>query len=426
MRRALALLVAATTSIVVAAFLVPLVLLVRQIAVDRAMSAGMNDAQNVASAVGVLGSADELRDLVDAVNASGDRFTTVVLPDGRILGTALGTSAGVALARTGRAFTATTDQGREILVPVETSGGRVVVRTLVPAAELSAGVPVALMVLAGLGAALVLLAVAVADRLACWTLRPVTALSDTARRLAHGDLAARVRPAGPRELVEVCTALNLLADRIGDLLARERESVADLSHRLRTPLTALRLEAHGLSDPEESARLLALVASLERTVDQLIEEARRPGHAGGASCDAVAAVRRRVEFWSALAEDQDRRLTVRLPAGPRWVRLSCAELEGMVDALLENVFAHTPDGTDFSVSLEPEPSGSTSLLVTDSGPGLPTQEAARRGFSLAGSTGLGLDIVRRAAEASGGGLVLGRGAAGGAQVRVVLGAAIPA
>jgi signal transduction histidine kinase len=425
-RKRLALLVAATTAIVMAAFLVPLALLVREIAVDRATTAGMNDAQNVAAAVGVLGSATELQDLIDAVNAAGDRFTTVVLPDGRRLGPALGASASVSLARSGRAFTVTTDQGREILVPVETSDGRAVVRTLVPAAELRAGVWPAVAVLIALGVALVLLAVAVADRLARWTLRPMAALSGTARRLAHGDLTARVQPAGPPELVEVCAALNLLAGRIGELLARERESVADLSHRLRTPLTALRLEAHGLSDPEESARVLAMVASLERTVDRLIHEARRPVQAGVPTCDAVAVVRRRVEFWSALAEDQDRRLTLRLPSAARWVRLSTGELEAVVDALLENVFAHTPDGTDFAVSVEPAAAGGSSLVVADCGPGLPTDQAAQRGFSLAGSTGLGLDIVRRAAEASGGRLVLGRETAGGAQVRVDLGAAIPA
>ncbi len=426
MRRRLALLVAATTSIVVAAFLVPLVLLVQEIAVDRAMSAGMNDSQNVAAAVGVLASADDLRDLVDAVNAGGDRSTAVVLPDGRVLGAPLGSSASVTLARAGRAFTAAIDEGREILVPVETSGGTAVVRTLVPGGELHRGVPAALAVLVTLGVALIVLAVLVADRLARWTLRPVAALSATARRLAHGDLTARVRPAGPPELVEVCAALNLLAERIGELLARERESVADLSHRLRTPLTALRLEAHGLADQAESARMLDMVASVERTVDQLIAEARLPVQAGMATSDAVDVVRRRVEFWSVLAEDQDRRLTLLLPGGPRWVRLSGAELEGVVDALLDNVFAHTPDGTDFTVAVEPAPSGGTSLVVADSGPGLPTDDAVRRGFSLAGSTGLGLDIVRRAAEASGGGLVLGRGTTGGAQVRVDLGAAIPA
>jgi signal transduction histidine kinase len=425
-RRRLALLVAATTAIVMAAFLVPLVLLLRQIAVDRAMSAGMNDAQNVAAAVGVLGSAAELRDLLDAVNAAGDRSTTVVLPDDRTLGPELGSSASVTLARSGRAFTAVTDQGREILVPVETSDGRAVVRTLVPDAELHEGFSPVLAVLIALGVALVLVAVVVADRLARWTLRPMAALSDTARRLARGDLSARVQPAGPPELVDVCAALNLLAGRIGELLARERESVADRSHRLRTPLTALRLEAHGLSDPEESARALALVGSLERTVDRLIDEARRPVQAGVPTCDAVAVVRRRVEFWSALAEDQDRRLTLRLSGGARWVRLSTGEMEAVVDALLENVFAHTPDGTDFAVSVEPAPTGGASLVVADCGPGLPTDQAVRRGFSLAGSTGLGLDIVRRAAEASGGALVLGQGAAGGTQVRVDLGAATPA
>jgi signal transduction histidine kinase len=425
-RRRLAVLVAATTSIVVAAFLVPLILLVREIAVDRAMSAGTNDAQTVAAAVGVLGSTRELQDLVDAVNG-GSRSTSVLLPDGRVFGPAFdAASPSVTLARSGRAFTAVTERGREILVPVETPSGRAVVRTLVPAAQLRRGVIPAWTVSIALGIGLILLAVLVADRLARRTLRPMAEVAATARRLAHGDLSARVRPGGPPELVEVCAALNLLAERIGELLARERESVADLSHRLRTPLTALRLEAHGLSDPEESARMLEMVGSLQRAVDQLIAQARRPVQAGMATCDAVEVVRSRVRFWSALAEDQDRRLTLKLPSGARWVRISGAELEGVVDALLDNVFAHTPEGTDFLVCVEPGPSAGTSLVVADSGPGLPTPDAARRGYSLAGSTGLGLDIVRRAAETSGGGLTLGRAATGGAQVRVDLGAAIPA
>lgn len=424
MRRRLALLVAATTSIVVAAFLAPLLLLVREIAADRAVSAGAADAQNVAVLVGVATGRDELVDVVAATNRVAGRSTSVLLPGGETIGPPVPPSHEVDLARSGRAFTADRDGGREILVPVETAAGRAVVRTEVSAELLDRGVATALAVLVGLGLALVVLAVVVADRLARWTLRPVTALADAARRLAHGDLTTRVRPDGPPELVEVCTAMNLLAQRIGELLAHERETVADLSHRLRTPMTALQLEAHGLADPAESARMLALVATVERTVDRIIDEARRPVRAGvAAGCDAVAVVRQRVAFWAALAEDQDRRLTLSLPPGQCPVRLPDGDLAAVVDALLENVFAHTPDGTPFAVRVFPRPGGGASLVVSDCGPGLPGGEVTQRGRSYGGSTGLGLDIVRRAAEASGGALLLGRSPAGGAQIRVDLGAA---
>jgi signal transduction histidine kinase len=424
MRRRLALLVAATTSIVVAAFLAPLLLLAREIAADRAVSAGANDAQNVAVLVGVATGRSELADLVAATNQTAGRATSVLLPGGDTIGPPVPASARVELARSGRAFTASVGGGREILVPVETTAGRAVVRTAVSAALVRRGVPIALAVLLGLGVGLVVLAVIVADRLARWTLRPVSALADAARRLAHGDLTARVRPDGPHELVEVCAAVNLLAQRIGELLAHERESVADLSHRLRTPLTALRLEAHGLADPAESGRMLELVSTVERTVDRIIDEARRPVRAGvAASCDAVAVIRRRVAFWAPLAEDQDRGMTLSLPPGPRQVRLPVGDLSAVVDALLENVFAHTPDGTPFAVRLAPLPDGGVSLVVSDRGPGLPGGEVTRRGLSHGGSTGLGLDIVRRAAEASGGAVLLERSPAGGAQIRVDLGAA---
>ena len=71
--------------------------------------------------------------------------------------------------------------------------------------------------------------------------------------------------------------LNRLAVRIGELLAHERETVADLSHRLRTPLTALRIDAESLRDGDEMARgLSADVGAVERTVSEIIREARRP------------------------------------------------------------------------------------------------------------------------------------------------------
>jgi signal transduction histidine kinase len=292
-------------------------------------------------------------------------------------------------------------------------------RSFVPSRLLHRGVAGAIGVLLGLGLGLLLLGMLVADRLARGTVRPVAALARTAHHLAEGDLSARVQPTGPTEVREVGAAVNRLAGRIGELLAAERESVADLSHRLRTPLTALRLEAEALRDARESAQVGAAVEALERTVDDVIRSARRPVREGlAAQCDAVTVVRDRAAFWRVLAEDQDRELAVTLATGPLVVRLLPEDLAAAVDALLGNVFAHTPEGTSAEVTVRSTPAG-VEVEVADRGPGLPPA-ATERGHSGAGSTGLGLDIARRTAEAAGGDLVLSDRPAGGASIVLLM------
>ncbi len=218
--------------------------------------------------------------------------------------------------------------------------------------------------------------------------------------------------------------LNRLAVRIGELLAHERETVADLSHRLRTPLTALRIDAESLRDEEEMTRVIAGVDDLSRTVNEIIREARRPAEAAGeAVCDVVGMVAERTAFWRPLAEDQDRRMTVDLPQGHLPVLVPARDMAACLDILLENVFAHTPEGTAFSVRVSGRARGGAWLVVSDDGPGFTHPDPARRGLSSGGSTGLGLDIVHRIAEASGGTLTLGRSPAGGAAVTVGLGPA---
>lgn len=90
-----------------------------------------------------------------------------------------------------------------------------------------------------------------------------------------------------------------------------------------------------------------------------------------------------------------------------------------MDALLGNVFAHTPEGVSFSVRLEPAEGGAL-LTVADAGPGFATSDPLQRGESGAGSTGLGLDIARRTAESAGGSLSLRTSSAGGAGVTLFL------
>jgi signal transduction histidine kinase len=129
----------------------------------------------------------------------------------------------------------------------------------------------------------------------------------------------------------------------------------------------------------------------------------------------------RTAFWWPLAEDQDRWMTVDLEQGPVPVWVSRDDLAACADVLLENVFAHTPEGAAFTVRLSRRAAGGAWLVVADDGPGFGDTDPTQRGLSRGGSTGLGLDIARRIAEASGGSLTVGRSASGGGAVTLGLG-----
>jgi signal transduction histidine kinase len=299
------------------------------------------------------------------------------------------------------------------------NNGTAVVRTFVSDAELAQGVPQAWTILALLGLLLLALGVVVADRLVRSVVRPIGELAGVSHRLAGGDLEARASAAGPPEVREVATALNHLAGRIRDLIWQEREAVADLSHRLRTPLTALRLEVEAVPAADPEGRIGGQVRALEHAVTALIEDARTRG-GGPGSCDAAAVVTERGGFWSVLAEDQQRAIRLHAVPGPLPVSAGPSELAACVDALLGNVFAHTPEGTPFAVHLMRRIGGGAYVVVEDGGPGFPVEDPLRRGVSGGGSTGLGLDIARQTAYASGGSLTVDR-AATGARVVVELG-----
>ena len=313
--------------------------------------------------------------------------------------------------------------GLEIWNPLNLNGKTVVVRTFVPASKVRHGVNADIAILIAVGLGMLAVAMLVADRLAQRTARPVVALASTANRLSAGELSARAPIAGPREVIEVGVALNRLAQRINELLDDEREQVADLSHRLRTPVAAVKLAAEALPKSPEAARLSEHVDVLERSVDDVIREARRGVRQQAVPvCDVIDVVRERVAFWSVLAEDQGRQIDLRLPTVGRQVRVAPDDLAAAVDALLENVFAHTPEGTAMHVTVEVG-AGGASVLVADEGPGI-GRGAVDRGRSGGGSTGLGLDIVRRTAEASGGCLDVGASATGGAAMTMRLGAEV--
>jgi signal transduction histidine kinase len=413
---------------VVLAFVVPLAGLVRSLARDRVLVVAERDAQTQAQALSVVlpeAGIEGARVLVGSGLLPNEARLTVALPDGIMLGSEAPFDDGFARAADGEAFRQEVAGGEAIFVPVFLAGepSAAVVRVFVTQEELTRNVGASWMILGALGLALVGLAALVADRLARSIVEPVQNLMTAAHRMGEGDLEARVEPAGPPEVVEVGLAFNRLGSRIRTLIAEERELVADLSHRLRTPLTALRLDAGAVADPELSNRLAEDLDDLERTVDHVIHEARRPVREGpGVVTDIAEIMKERLRFWSALAEEQGRHWSSSIAPGSLRVSAHPADVAAAVDALLGNVVAHTPEGASCTVDLR-RLGGFVVLTVEDRGPGFADAAAVERGASSSGSTGLGLDIVRGTAEASGGGLELGQSADGGARVVVRFGLA---
>lgn len=436
-------------------FSVPLVLLLQQSATEQVRQNATDVAQGVADYVSAGSVAtDSMRDYVARVNDRDDAFPVeVVLADGTSIGASVpgldendpdgdgrGVGAGTDtdgdgdgvdtdgdgdsgygdLRPTSDAQVRAVDGGDLVLIQVPSREGTVTVAAFAPDSAARHTVEERLLLLGGAGLVLLVLAAVAGELVARRLVRHLTAAAETADLLGEGDLTARVPDEGPEEVRRVGAALNRLAGRIDELLAAERETVADLSHRLRTPLTAVRLDVESLPESERKTELEEHLAQLERTLTAVIHAARRPQREGAhPRCDAVSLTRDRFEFWAPLAEDQGRDVTLSLPQGPVEVRCAEADLAVALDALLENAVAHTAEGTAIAVELAAGADGMTTLDVRDRGPGVPPT-AVGRGRSDRGSTGLGLDIARACAEASGGRLEL-LTVDGWSTVRIVLG-----
>lgn len=433
MRWALVKVALAVTTMVVVAFAVPLGLVVKELARDRAYGSAERQAATIGPVLAITTDRTQLeRAVASAETGPGGRIGVHVPASGRNgpaeIGARRAAEADVAAAvKLGRASISPVRGGSALLQPTAVASGIAVVEVFVPDAALTNGVTTAWVVLAGVGLALVIGSVAVADRLGTRMVRPAQRLAGAAHDLGRGKLGVRVQEDGPKELRLAASAFNAMADQVVQLLANERELAADLSHRLRTPLTVLRLNAASLGDTPAAEQTRAAVAQLEREVDQIIrtvreQKAQTQQTAAAAGCDAAEVIRERMGFWSALAEDEGR--TVRIAGADRPVRVPVArpELAAALDAMLGNVFRHTPEGTAFAVDVH-NADEAVIVLVSDAGPGIADPDAALRrghGGGGEGSTGLGLDIVRRLAESTGGDVRLGRSVLGGTEVRVWL------
>lgn len=166
----------------------------------------------------------------------------------------------------------------------------------------------AALVLVGLGLVLLVGALLIADRVGRSFVLPIRRLATYTQALGGDQRPEPVPMSGPAEVRELIAATGRLVGRIEGLLERERQTVSDLSHRLRTPITALRLRIDALEAGPERERLSDDLDRLQQMVDHVVDEARRSEREGMVvGTPAVAVLSDRAGFWRPLAEDQDAR-----------------------------------------------------------------------------------------------------------------------
>jgi len=252
-----------------------------------------------------------------------------------------------------------------------------------------------------------------------WILRPVRRLDDAVHTLTTGDLDARAEVgAGPPELRRLIADFNAMAEAIRTSSAQQRALVADVSHTLRNPLTALQLrvdalEAGLLPAARADHRLaMAEIDRLTQVLDDTLAMARAADdRSAPVAVDVRECVRGRLRMWSDAAAAGG--TEVRLAGeGSCWVLASPGALDQVLDAVLHNALRFTPDGT---VTVQVDLAGDVvEVQVVDDGPGLTPQEcaAATRRFwrgadqqNVPGS-GLGLAIAAALVARCGGRLAV--------------------
>ncbi|MGD0698813.1 MAG: HAMP domain-containing sensor histidine kinase [Trebonia sp.] len=297
--------------------------------------------------------------------------------------------------------------------------------------------------LCALGGGALVAAVLVAIYLARWVSRPLARLDAAAGKIADGDLTVRARPGhGPPELRRMAATFNMMAGRLETLVHGHRVMLADASHQLRTPLTALRLRLDLLAtdaSPATAAELAGAqeeIARLSRLVDGLLATARAEALTEQLeTIDVTEAVAERVSAWQPVADGHDVKLVAEVSSdsgkdsvGRRpMVALGAGHLEQILDNLIDNAIGAIGGSSGGAVggivriSTANGESGPL-LTVADDGPGMTAQERSRAFLRYTtgsqNGTGLGLAIVHRLVTANGGAIRLADTPGGGLTVEI--------
>jgi signal transduction histidine kinase len=312
------------------------------------------------------------------------------------------------------------------------------IRVSMPTKALTADADGFQLFLIAVGLLVLAAAALIAFALARWISRPVRALEQATRTLADGTpLPPLPTTTGPPELRRLASTFTATADRLHRLIASQRSFIGHASHQLKTPLAALRLRLENLEPDIAAAGGKNLRAALTETdrlaqmVESLLAIARSEQTTLPREPVRLAqAVAERITFWTPLATSHAVRLTA---SGPHDAQAQAVPgaIDEIIDNFLSNALRAAPPGTTITVAWRPSrPADGTPMMelhVIDEGSGLTAEECARAldpfwrapGMPNDG-TGLGLSLVRKLAEISGGRATLRPGDRAGIDAAVIL------
>jgi signal transduction histidine kinase len=244
---------------------------------------------------------------------------------------------------------------------------------------------------------------------------PLGDLAERATRLGMGDF--RLAPAryGIVELDHIADQLDTSAAALAELIARERDLVGDVSHQLRSRLTALQLRLDELAacpDAEIAAEAEAALEQAERlgaVLDDLLRATEEARAATAAPVELAKLLGEVVADWQPQADADRRPLRLRVADG-LVARVTPGRLREALGVLIDNALRHGAGPVTLSARWTGVgPDRMVVVEVTDSGAGVPEELAPHvfdRGISGASSTGVGLALARALVEADGGRLEL--------------------
>ncbi len=250
--------------------------------------------------------------------------------------------------------------------------------------------------------------------------QPLRDMAQAASRMEAGDYSQRVFTDSRDEVGQLAVAFNRMSSELESLERLRRDLVANVSHELKTPISALRAHLENLldgverPDPETLQVMLAQSERLGRLVDELLMLSRLES-------GDVPLERERVELAPLVAQvlseievaRADRRVELddALPADLPPVFADRERVHQVLFNLLDNAVRFTPTGGRVTVSASPN-NGSVDVAVADTGPGIAAEHLPRvfeRFYRIDasrsrddGGTGIGLAIARSVVEAHGG------------------------
>lgn len=252
-------------------------------------------------------------------------------------------------------------------------------------------------------------------------MKPLARLTDAAHAMAEGDFAVRVpETKSTREMAELSAAFNSMADELSQVEDSRREFVANVSHELRSPITAIRGYIEGMRDgvipPEEQDKYLGIVSDESKRLSHLIGEllalSRLEREDAALEytdfdvCDLIERV-----FLRRTGDLEKRGMDVDCDFDPEpcFVHADMARIDQVLVNLIDNAIKFTPDGGLITLRVRAE-NGLCTVTVADNGVGVLPEDGPRvferfftadRAHTSGKGTGLGLSICQRILEMHG-------------------------